>query len=68
MKTAGIAIDDWKLAIFERHLTQNGYTFSKGDGLTVGTLLLRVTTENLDALGVVCRAAEAEAQRSKGGA
>jgi hypothetical protein len=30
---AGIAIDDWKLAIFERHLSQAGYDYENGDAL-----------------------------------
>jgi hypothetical protein len=28
MAKAGIAIDDWKLPIFDRHLTQAGYSYA----------------------------------------
>lgn len=61
---AGIAIDRWKLSIFERHLAQNGYTWTNAGGLTEGTLLLTVETENAEALGVVVRAANDEAART----
>jgi hypothetical protein len=26
MKTAGIILDEWKIAVFERHLCENGFT------------------------------------------
>lgn len=58
---AGIAIDDWKLPIFERHLTQAGYAYTQGPGLSSGTLLLKVTTENAQALHAVVLAANTEA-------
>jgi hypothetical protein len=60
---AAIAIDDWKLPIFERRLSQAGYAYEKGDGLTAGTLNLYVTTDNLIALETVVRAANTEAAR-----
>lgn len=65
MKRAAIAIDKWKLPIFERHLTQAGYVYRKGDGVTFDTALLFVSTENPVALEAVVRAANAEAIRSK---
>jgi hypothetical protein len=58
---AGIAIDTWKLPIFDRHLTKAGYAFKQGPGITADTLLLTVTTENIEALGFVVRAANTEA-------
>lgn len=61
---AGIVIDEWKLPIFERHLSQSGYTHEKGPGLVPGTLLLTVVTENVTALGLVVRAANQEAART----
>jgi hypothetical protein len=61
---AGIAIDDWKLPIFERHLTQAGYAYKRGPGLTPGWLLLTVDTDNAVALEVVVRAANTEAART----
>lgn len=61
MSKAGIAIDDWKLPIFERHLGQAGYAFENAGRLTTGTLLLRVDTENIEALATVLKAANTEA-------
>lgn len=61
---AAIAIDDWKLPIFERHLAQAGYTHTDGPGLTPKTLLLTVTTDNVEALGEVVKAANTEAAQT----
>lgn len=41
MKTAGIAIDDWKLPTFTRILNAAGYGFSQHPGIAPNTLLLR---------------------------
>ncbi len=62
---AGIAIDDWKLPIFERHLQQAGYSFDQGVKLTAGTLFITVETKSREALEAVVRAANEEARRSK---
>lgn len=58
---AAIAIDAWKLPIFERHLSQGGYAFENAGLLTKGTLVLTVQTANLEALGEVVKAANTEA-------
>jgi hypothetical protein len=55
----GIAIDDWKALIFERHLKQSGYTY-KQCALAEGAQLLLVTTDNAEALGKVVYAANTE--------
>lgn len=62
---AGIVIDDWKLSIFERHLSAAGYNYTTGSGVTEDTLLLKVKTENMKALEVVVRAANDEAARTR---
>ena len=61
---AGIAIDAWKLSIFDRHLTSAGYAYTDGPGLTQDTRLLTVSTENVEALEVVVRAANTEARQT----
>ena len=61
MEKVGIAIDSWKLSIFERRLRQSGYAFQNAGQLTPGTLLLCVDTENAVALGEVVKAANTEA-------
>lgn len=65
MKTAGIAIDDWKLDVFKRRLTEAGYTYSVRPGLTKGTLLLKVPYTDRDALTKVIQAAVNECGGSR---
>jgi hypothetical protein len=64
MKKAAIAIDEWKLPIFERRLQHAGYSWTNAGHLTTGTLVLTVETTNLEALGVVVKAANDEAART----
>jgi hypothetical protein len=61
----GIAIDDWKFSIFERHLSAAGYDYTISKGLTKNTLLLKIKTKNAKALEVVVRAANEEAARTR---
>lgn len=61
MLKAAIGIDDWKLSIFERHLSQAGYSFKNAGPLTAGTFVLQVDTTNLGALYEVVKAANDEA-------
>jgi hypothetical protein len=65
-RKAGVAIDAWKLPIFERHLSRSGYAFESAGELTKGCLVLTVWTENMEALGEVIKAANAEAAKTKG--
>lgn len=62
---AAIAIDDWKLTIFEQHLTQAGYSYVKHPGVTKNSLTLTVVTDDMDALQIVVKAANTEAALSK---
>jgi len=65
MTKAGIAIDPWKLSIFERHLSQAGYIFDKPHEISpAGVLLMTVRTENLEALAGVIEAANIEAAKT----
>lgn len=61
MAKVGIAIDKWKLPIFERHLTGGGYKFVNKGAMPGNTLLLHVDTRNVEALQEVVKAAQAEA-------
>jgi hypothetical protein len=57
---AGIVIEEYKLEVFSRHLTQAGYAFQKS-GLIEGTYLtLTVATDNPIALTAVVENAMAE--------
>jgi hypothetical protein len=59
---AGIAIDNWKLSIFERRLTNAGFSFKKNGGLTADTMVLTVESNNLERLAEVVKAANGEAK------
>jgi hypothetical protein len=57
----GIAMDDWKLPFFMTNLTEAGYTYTQHFGLTNGTFLLKVVTDDPEKLDSIVRAANAEA-------
>ena len=66
MVRAAIAIDKWKLAIFEQHLYRAGYIYETCAWLTPDTLHLYVNnTLDLTALESVVRAANTEAAEGK---
>jgi hypothetical protein len=64
---AAIAIDNWKLPIFKRHLDAAGFDYEELFGVTHDTMFLSVVTEDVDSLAVVVKAANAEAAREKVG-
>jgi len=64
MKTAGVAIDAWKLAIFKRHLDAGGFSYTEHPGLTPGTLFLKVKTERIATLQPVIERAQKECASS----
>lgn len=63
----GIAIDKWKLEIFERHLSQAGYGYLVKPGWNADISLLTVTTDNKEALAGVVEAANTECARTRPG-
>lgn len=64
----GIALDGWKFPIFERRLTEGGFTFDRTHKLMEGTVFLMVPTtpELLHKLADVVRAANDEAAETAG--
>lgn len=60
MKTAGIAIDNWKLPIFRRRLKGAGFEFTEHPGLTRDAMILKVKTERVAPLQKVVEAAQLE--------
>jgi hypothetical protein len=62
MKIA-IAIDDWKLAIFSRRLTDAGFTFDKVQ--TGSMIILTIIVDFAEELRPIVEAANLEAQHSK---
>jgi hypothetical protein len=63
-KKAAVAIDTWKLPIFERHLRGAGYTWQNVGALTDDSLVLTVQTTNMQALAQVVLKANQEAART----
>lgn len=63
VKKCAIAIDTWKLPIFSRILVEKGYHYTEGPGLTSGTLLLYVHTDNAQALAQTVLACNKEAAK-----
>lgn len=62
----GIAIDNWKLPTFKRHLDEAGFTFLETPGVTPDTLFLMVTTSEMEKLAAVVSAANTEARKKAG--
>ena len=62
----GIAIDAWKLSIFQRQLGQAGYTFTESPMPLENVMLLTVVTENVEALQEVVKSALIEAHLTQG--
>jgi hypothetical protein len=57
-----IVIDNWKLSIFKHRLRGAGYVYEASTGLTPDTRNLYVETDDVEALGVVVKAANEEAR------
>jgi hypothetical protein len=60
---AGIAVDNWKLPVFRRQLTDAGYEYRDGGPLTADTTLLTVETNDMLALKKVLEECQAECRR-----
>jgi hypothetical protein len=60
---AGIAIDEWKLPIFKRHLLDAEFEYTQTCGPAPDTLMLYVETTDLNRLARVVKAANSEAAR-----
>lgn len=58
---AGIAIEYWKLPIFQRHLEQGGFKFTQAKPIVEGVLILTVETNSPATLAAVVDAANREA-------
>jgi hypothetical protein len=65
MKTAGVVIDDWKLAIFRKHLDNAGFAYTQHPGITPDTITLKVKYWWVADLQPVVQAAYDECAKSK---
>jgi hypothetical protein len=61
-----IVIDTWKLAIFDKHLSKDGFTYTNtGAGLTEDTLVLTLETDRMQALAQTVLRAQQECAKVK---
>lgn len=65
MPIAAIVLDDWKLDIFKRILTDAGYRFTEHEGVTPDTVTLKVEATNMVILGEVVKACNNAAEQSR---
>lgn len=62
---AGIAVDNWKLPVFRKRLTEAGYGYEDGGALTADATLLMVETNNILALKKVIERCLVECHTSR---
>lgn len=65
LELAAVAVDEYKLPVFERRLKEKGYHYDIAGEWKPGILLLGIQTTNLLALDEVLAAANAEATGRK---
>jgi len=66
MKKIGIAIDPWKLDIFERNLKEGGFTeYMVTPGETMTAITIRAPRSDMVSLGEIVKAANDECARTK---
>ena len=66
---AGIAVDDWKLPVFRKRLTEAGFEYEDAGPLTLvgNTTMLTVETDDAEGLQKVIEACQAECASQRGG-
>jgi len=62
---AGVAVDDWKLPTFRKLLTEAGYTYTEGPGLTFETSMMYVETNDLASLKTILENCQAQCRKIK---
>lgn len=60
---AGIAVDNWKLPVFRKRLTDAGFEYKDAGALTHDTTLLQVETDDMIALKTVIERCQLECAR-----
>lgn len=61
---ADIALDNWKLPIFRKRLTEAGYRYEDAGPFIGDTTILTVETDNMLALKKVIEACQAECRKT----
>jgi hypothetical protein len=64
---AAIALDDWKLPVFRKRLTEAGYEYTDAGGFLGSNTILHVETDNILALKRVIEACQTECRKMKRG-
>lgn len=62
---AGIVVDDWKLPVFRKRLTDAGFTYTDAGGLTHDATVLTVVTDDMLKLKRVLESCQTECRRQK---
>jgi hypothetical protein len=62
---AAIAVDNWKLPVFRKRLTEAGYQYQDAGAFTGDTTILTVQTDNMLALKKVLEKCQAECRGKK---
>ena len=62
---AGIAVDDYKLPVFRRRLSEAGYTYEDAGPVTGDTTLLTVETDDMLALKRLLEQCQSECREMK---
>lgn len=62
---AGIAVDDWKLPVFRKRLTEAGYIYTDAGSLTASTTLLTVEMKDMLALKKLLERCQSECREMK---
>ena len=62
---AGIAVDDWKLPVFRRRLTEAGFKYKDAGALMIGVTFLTVEYDDMLKLKRVLEACQGECREAK---
>lgn len=60
MRNIGIAVDNWKVEIFRKHLKQNSFVYQRFPGVTPGTTMFKVKADDFNRIKNTVHAANAE--------
>ncbi len=60
---AGIVVDNWKLPVFRKRLTEAGFHYTRAGGLTHDTTMLTVQCSDIPKLKKVLERCQAECRK-----
>jgi len=62
---ACIAVDDWKLKVFRKRLTEAGFEYTEAGQLTGNSTLLQIETDDVPALKLVFEQCQTECAKMR---